>query len=88
MNEKTAGHVANIIKKCYTPQSLAQVAADIGETAVPGEDIFQALMCSGRALDMETAVTLVACHLDEEDTYFEDIPMFLRKDRRSNPPRN
>lgn len=88
MNEKTAGHVAAIIKKCYSPKSLEQVAADMGETIVPGEDIFQALIRAGRALDIETAVTLVAAHINEESTYFDDVPAFLRKDRRAKPSPN
>ena len=85
MDEKTAKYVANIIKKCYSPRLLEQAAAEMGEQVMPGEDIFRALMRAGRALDLETAVTLVARHLEEETLNFDEVPMFLRSDRGSDP---
>lgn len=83
MHPKIVEHIVTLIKRCYSPASLAQAATEMGETIIPGEDIFSTLIRSGRALDRETAVTLVMCHLEDEATHFDDIPMFLRKERRS-----
>lgn len=88
MDEKTVGHVASIIKKCYSAKSLEQFAVEMGEQIVAGEDIFQALIRAGRAHDLEIAVTLVVAHIDGEATPFEDVPVFLRKDRRAKPASN
>lgn len=88
MTETSARHLANIIRKCYSEKYLERVATEMGETVKPGEDIFQALVRAGRALDLETAVMLVAAHIDEEGTHYEDVPVFLRKDRRDDSKNN
>lgn len=88
MTETSARHLASIIRKCYSEKYLAQVATEMGETILPSEDIFQSLIRAGRALDLETAVALVAAHIYEEGTHYEDVPMFLRKDRRSDSKNN
>ncbi len=78
MTETTASSVARIIKRCFSPQYLEQVAEEMGEKIIPGEDIFQALLRAGRAHDMETAVALVASHLDADASPI-DVPTFLRE---------
>jgi hypothetical protein len=83
MNETTAFHLANIIKKSYSPRYLELVAIKMGEQIAPGEDIFQALIRVGRTHDLESAVTLVARQLDVDDSETE-IPRFLRKDAESD----
>lgn len=82
MNETTVGHIAKVITKCYSPQSLVQVAIEMGEPIALGEDLFQALIHAGRASDLETAVILVACHLDGRDSQVDEAPTFLQ-DRRA-----
>lgn len=88
MTDTSARHLASIIKKCYSERYLAKTAAEMGETVMPGEDIFQALIRSRRASDLETAVVLVAAHIDEDGSHYEDVPAFLRKDRRTDSRNN
>lgn len=88
MTETSARHLAGIIKKCYSEKYLAQTAAEMGEAVLPGEDIFQTLIRAGRTSDLETAVMIVAAHIDEQGTYYEDVPAFLRKERRRSDRRH
>ena len=60
----------------------------MGETVMPGRDIFQTLIRAGRASDLETAVVLVAAHVDEDGTRYEDVPAFLRKEHRTDSKNN
>lgn len=80
----TAERTANVIKKCFSPAALSIIAAEMGEKIQPGEDIFQALMRAGRALDIETAVMLVLVHLDEQDSSLGDTHHFMGPERRKN----
>lgn len=78
----TAEHTASIIKKCFSPAALRVAAGEMGEEILAGEDIFQALIRAGRALDIETAVMLVVAHLDGQDASPSNERGLLNQERR------
>ena len=57
-------HIARAIMRCYSKATIAVVAAELGCGSDLKADIFRALIIAKVAQDFDSAVRLVADHLD------------------------
>ncbi|GAC1409985.1 MAG: hypothetical protein NVSMB6_10140 [Burkholderiaceae bacterium] len=64
MTTQLAAVTAEIIKKCFSEESLALAAQELGVSIPPKCDIFEALIRAGKAADFRRAVRIVSAHLE------------------------